>query len=103
MRRKRSHDQVVNHRTGVVDTASEYVENLRALELAVQRLDDDIAILQANLKAARETRETSVAKMRSAIREGTVLPLLEIEIDPAPPEGLPLRAGKRMARESAGR
>jgi outer membrane murein-binding lipoprotein Lpp len=86
-RLSRRRDRVVNQRTGVVDTASEYVENLRALERAVQRLDDDIAIMHADLKAAKEAREKAVAQMRSAIREGTVLPLLELDAerdDPRP-------------------
>jgi outer membrane murein-binding lipoprotein Lpp len=80
-RLSRRRDRVVNQRTGVVDTASEYVENLRALERAVQRLDDDIAIMHADLKAAKEAREKAVAQMRSAIREGTVLPLLELDAE----------------------
>jgi len=82
-RRTRGGDRVVNQRSGLVDTASEYVENLRALELAVQRLDDDITILHADLKAAKEGREKAVAQMRTAIREGAVLPLLELEAEPA--------------------
>jgi hypothetical protein len=85
----RRRDRVVNQRTGVVDTASEYVENLRALERAVQRLDDDIAIMHADLKAAKEAREKAVAQMRSAIREGTVLPLLELDAET--PSGDPTR------------
>ena len=74
-----SSDSVLNQRTGEVDTPSEYVENLRGLEVAVQRLDDDIANLRGDLKAAKETREKAVAQMRAAIREGKVLPLLEAE------------------------
>lgn len=75
-------ESVVNQRTGVVEQPSEYVENLRALELSIQRFDDDIARHKADLKMAREGREKAVATLRSAIREGTVLPLLE-----APTEG----------------
>jgi molecular chaperone GrpE (heat shock protein) len=77
-RRTRGGDRVVNQRSGEVDTASEYLENLRALERAVQRLDDDLAVLHADLKAAREAREKAVAQIRAAIREGAVLPLLEL-------------------------
>lgn len=72
-------ESVVNERTGVVEQPSEYVANLRALEVSVQRFDDDIASFKADLKTAREGREKAVAQLRSAIREGKVLPLLETE------------------------
>lgn len=74
-------ESVVNQRTGVVEQPSEYVENLRALELSIQRFDDDIAQHKADLKMARECREKAVAALRSAIREGKVLPLLEAPAD----------------------
>lgn len=70
-------ESVVNERTGEVDTPSEYVENLRALDREIQRADDTIVSLKADLKAAREMREKLVAQLRSAVREGKVLPLLE--------------------------
>lgn len=70
-------DSIVNQRSGVVEAPSEYVENLRALEVSIQRFDDDIAQFKAELKTAREGREKAVAALRSAIREGKVLPLLE--------------------------
>ena len=68
---------IVNERTGVVEAPKEYVDNLRALERSIQRYDDDIAGLKADLKAAREAREKCVTKLRESVREGTVLPLLE--------------------------
>lgn len=74
-----SKDSVVDQRTGVVNTPNEYVENLRALELQVQRLDDSIAAARADLKVMKENREKAVADLRSSIREGKVLPLLESE------------------------
>ncbi len=70
---------IVNGRSGEVQAPSEYVANLRALELSIQRADEDIFRLKADLKVAKEYREKSVAQLRSAIREGTVLPLLEAE------------------------
>jgi len=76
-----SKDQIVDKRTGVADTPTEFLENLRGLEMNVQRLDDEIGTLKANLKVAREQREEAVASMRGAIREGQVLPLLEATAD----------------------
>lgn len=74
-------ESVVNQRTGVVEQPSEYVENLRALELSVQRYDDDIVSLKSDLKSTKEAREKAIAALRSAIREGKVLPLLEASDD----------------------
>jgi hypothetical protein len=74
-------DSIVNERTGNVSGPSEYVENLRALERSITRGDEDIESLKARLKMAREIREEAVAALRSAIREGKVLPLLEA-VDP---------------------
>ncbi len=70
-------DSIVNQRTGIVSGPSEYVDNLRALERTITRGDEDIESLKARLKMAREAREEAVAALRSAIREGKVLPLLE--------------------------
>lgn len=70
-------DSIVNERTGVVEQPSEYVENLRSLERSVTRYDSDIEGMRAELKVAKECREKAVAKLREAIREGKVLPLLE--------------------------
>lgn len=72
-------ESIVNQRTGVVEAPSEYVANLRALETSIQRDDDDIERYKHNLKVAKEVREKNVAALRTAIREGTVLPLLEAE------------------------
>ena len=74
-------ESIVNQRTGVVEAPSEYVANLRALELSIQRADDDIERYKADLKLAKEFREKFVAQLRTAVREGTVLPLLEAEDD----------------------
>ncbi len=70
---------IVNGRSGEVAGPSEYVAHLRALELSIQRADDDIERLKADLKVTKEFREKLVAQLRTAIREGTVLPLLEAE------------------------
>lgn len=74
-------ESIVNERTGVTEAPSEYVENLRALERSIQRYDDDVARIKADLKVTREAREKAVAAMREAIREGKVLPLLESDSD----------------------
>jgi anti-sigma28 factor (negative regulator of flagellin synthesis) len=74
-----NHDSIVNGRSGEVQAPSEYVANLRELELSIQRDDADIARYKYNLKVAKEVREKNVAALRTAIREGTVLPLLEAE------------------------
>lgn len=70
-------ESVVNERTGEVAAPSEYVENLRALDREIQRADDTIIGLKADLKGARELREKLVSQLRSAVRDGKVLPLLE--------------------------
>jgi hypothetical protein len=74
-------ESIVDQRTGVVNAASEYVENLRALEREVQRCDDAIADLKDSMKEAKARREKAIAQMRSAIREGKVLPLLDAAAD----------------------
>jgi anti-sigma28 factor (negative regulator of flagellin synthesis) len=72
-------ESIVNDRSGEVQAPSEYVANLRQLELSIQRADEDIFRLKSDLKTSKEYREKSVAQLRTAIREGTVLPLLEAE------------------------
>lgn len=72
-------ERIVNERTGEVAAPSEYVENLRALDREIQRADDTIVELKADLRAAREMREKLVAQLRSAVREGKVLPLPLLE------------------------
>lgn len=74
-------ESVVNERTGEVAPPSEYVENLRAIERTVTRCDEDIAGLKSEMKKAKEAREQAVAALRSAIREGKVLPLFERDDD----------------------
>jgi hypothetical protein len=71
-------DSFVDQRTGQVDTPSEFLENLRAIEADLARADDDIATLKSDLKAARDARETLVTRLRAAVRDGKVLPLLEV-------------------------
>ena len=71
--------QFVNQRSGEVSGPTEFLENLRALETGIQRADDDIGHMKADLKTAREGREKLVAQLRSAVREGQVLPLFEVD------------------------
>lgn len=71
-------DTIVNQHTGEVSAPGEFVENLRTLETDIARLDDEIGTLQAGLKAARNERENAVQALRAAVREGKVLPLLEM-------------------------
>jgi hypothetical protein len=65
---------------------SEFLDNLRAVETSLQRIDDTIAALKADLKTARETREKLVGQLRSGVREGRCLPLLELPEPPDAPE-----------------
>lgn len=74
-------ESVVNERTGEVSAPSEYLQNLRALERAIANYDNDIAGLSADLSAARKAREKAVASLRTAVRDGQVLPLLEAAED----------------------
>lgn len=71
-------DSVVNERTGEIREPTEFVENLRALERVIERADTDIAALAADLSTARKAREKAVQALREAVREGKVLPLLEV-------------------------
>lgn len=74
-------ESVVNERTGETNAPSEYVANLRELERSIQRLDVDIDTAKVELKGLRDEREEAIAALRSAIREGKVLPLLEAGVD----------------------
>lgn len=74
-------DSIVNEQTGQVDSPTEYVDNLRAIERDITRADDEIVSLKADLKTARDARETLVARLRGAVREGKVLPLFELEAE----------------------
>lgn len=74
-------DSFVNERTGEVSEPSEFLSNLRAIETDITRADEDIQAMKADLKTAREAREKLVARLRGAVRDGTVLPLLEVEDD----------------------
>lgn len=80
-------DSVVNRRTGAVESPAEYVENLRLLERRISEADAEILVTAQSLKDLRATRESIVAALRSAVREGAVLPLLEAieEIDAEKP------------------
>lgn len=80
-------DSIVDQRTGEVSAPSEYVSNLRAIEVDIQRADDRLAALKAESKAARDHRETLVNQLRGAVREGKCLPLLELADEPAAANG----------------
>ena len=77
----KTNEAVLDQRTGVIDTPSDYVSNLREIEVSIQRRDDRIGELKADLKSERELREKAVTALRSAVREGKVLPLLESAAD----------------------
>jgi hypothetical protein len=62
-------EKFVNELTAEAMTPAEFVASLRVMERAVQRLDDTIASLRAELKAAKQGRDRAVSDMRSAIRE----------------------------------
>lgn len=72
-------ESVVDKTTGEVSKPSEFVENLREVESQIARSDDRIGELKADLKAEKDVREKLVARLRSAVRNGQVLPLLESE------------------------
>lgn len=77
----KTNEAVLDQRTGAIDTPSDYVSNLREIEVSIQRCDDRIGELKADLKSERELREKAVTALRSAVREGKVLPLLESPAD----------------------
>jgi hypothetical protein len=60
------------------------LEELQALERDVSDRDDTIAGLRAQLKLAKEQRETAIAALRSRIRGLRVLPLFDESAPPAP-------------------
>lgn len=70
-------DAVVDQRTGAVETPSEYLDNLRGIEVGIARADEEISSVKAHLKAVKDKREELVAQLRSAVRDGKVLPLFE--------------------------
>lgn len=76
-----SKDSIVNQRTGVAEGPGEYVDNLRLLETTITRYDADIVRIAGELKAVKQTRESAIAALREAVREGKVLPLLEATTD----------------------
>ena len=77
-----SKESFVDQRTGEVSAPTEYLENLRDIERAVTRIDEDIDRIKYDLKVARNCREELVTKLRAAVREGKVLPLLEVLNNP---------------------
>lgn len=87
-----SQDSFVDRRTGEVTAPSEFLENLREIEGHIQQADEKIEDLKHDLKSARSARELLVVKLRGAVREGKVLPLLEAaeqpDPEPADPDGL---------------
>jgi enoyl reductase-like protein len=82
-------ESVVNKRTGQVESPSEFVANLRDIEARIQVCDLEITEVAEHLKTLKAQRENAVAALRTAVRDGTVLPLLEAmettEADDAPP------------------
>ena len=62
-------ENLVNELTGETSTPAQYIAELRRLEREVTRLDDVLAGLKAELKAAKQGREKAVAIFRSAVRE----------------------------------
>lgn len=76
-----SHDSIVDQRTGQVDTPSEFLQNLQSIETEILRVDDEIVRIGNELKNARKRREGLVARLRSGVREGKVLPLFEAHDD----------------------
>lgn len=83
MPRKQRPDSTVNERTGEVVPTVEYVENLRALERSIEQYDRSIVTLKEDLKETKAVREKAVAALRSGVRDGKVLPLLELHDDEA--------------------
>lgn len=73
---------IVDQQSGEVRNPDEYVENLRELEAGITRIDGEIANLKEELSHARKERESRVARLRAAVREGKVLPLLEVAEQP---------------------
>jgi len=82
-----SKDSVVNQQTGEVSTPTEFLMNLREIEVNIVRCDEEIGALKADLKRVKDRRENLVGQLRAGVREGKVLPLLELDED-APPAGL---------------
>ena len=74
-------ESVVDSRTGEISAPSEYLSNLRAIECAIQRADEEVTAHKASLKRVRDAREELVIQLRAAVREGKVLPLLELAED----------------------
>lgn len=60
---------LVNELTGEAMTVREYVDQQRAIERQIGRLDNTIADLRASLKAAKGDRDKAVAALRSVVRE----------------------------------
>ena len=79
-----SKDSIVNQATGQIDTPSEYLANLREIEVNIARHDEEIAALRADLKAVKDRRDKLVGQLRAGVRDGKVLPLLELDDDDAP-------------------
>lgn len=75
-------DSIVDERTGAVSTPTEFLMNLREIEVNIARCDEEIGALKADLKRVRDRRETLVTQLRAAVREGKVLPLLELHDAP---------------------
>lgn len=60
---------LVHEVTGEAMTVRDYVDQQRAIEKRIGRLDNNIADLRATLKAEKGERDKAVAALRSLIRE----------------------------------
>ncbi len=65
-------ESVVNELTGEIAPPSAFVSSLRSVERSIFRLDNAIADLKADLKAARMEREKAIAALRSMVRESKI-------------------------------
>jgi len=69
---------VVDKRSGEIAAPDEFLQNLQQLESSVQIADEEIEVIKTQLKRVKDRREQLITKLRSAVRAGEVLPLLEM-------------------------
>ena len=62
-------EQLVHEDTGEVLSVAEYVALQRAQERVIHRLDQAIAQLKVNLKAAKDGRDAAIQDLRATARE----------------------------------
>lgn len=66
-------DTIVVEQTGEsFDSLADYLTHQRALERGIQRLDDALASLKGDLKAAKIDRDKAVGLLRQLIREAKI-------------------------------